>query len=217
MSLIALPLQVGVNQALAYDQVARRKLADLGGKSLVLEMTEPSLTLALEIEAGSGTDDARVLVDLARPDEFSARVCGRAADLIAVLQAKDRTQAMMAHQIDIQGDTRTFFKVQEILSGLDIDWEQALGDRLGDLPAHLVADGLRFLGGMARAQLSSLDRTTRNFLREESGWLVPTSLWREHSRGVHEARMDTERLGARIERLRRQLSAADEREGEAHR
>lgn len=212
-----MPLQMGVNQALAYDPVARRKLAELGGKCLVLETTEPSLTLALEIEADPGGDDARVLVDFNRPAEFSARVSGRAADLIAVLQSKDRTQAMMAHRIEIQGDTRTFFKLQEILSGLDIDWEMALGDRLGDLPAHLLADGLRFLGGMARAQVRSLDRTARNFLREESGWLVPTSLWREHSRQVHEVRLDTERLGARVERLRRQRQKADAplREGEA--
>lgn len=203
MNPMAAPLQTLVNQALAYDPAARRKLATLAGKSLILETREPSLTLVLEIEAdAAGTTSVRVGFD--PPDEVSARVSGRAADLVAVLQARDRTQAMMAHHIDIQGDTRTFFTLQEVLSGLDIDWEMALGDRLGDLPAHLVADGLRFFGGMARAQGRSLDRTLRNFLREESDWLVPGPLWRGHSRQVHEVRLATDRLAARIERLRKQ-------------
>lgn len=210
MSMLTMPLQGLVNRALEYDPVARRKLTGLAGKSLLLEMSEPSLTVALEIEAGSGEDDAGILVAFSRPDEFSARVSGRATDLLAVLQAKDRTRAMMAHQIDIQGDTRTFFTLQEILSGLDIDWEMALGDRLGDLPAHLVADGLRFFGGMMRSQVRSLDRTARNFLREESGWMVPASLWREHSQQVHETRLATDRLAARVDRLRRRLAPHDD-------
>lgn len=217
MSLLNLPLQTLVNRALEYDPVARRKLAGLTGKSLVLDMTEPSLTLVLEIDAAKGREDARVIVGFTRPADYSARVSGRAADLVAVLQASDRTQAMMAHQIDIHGDTRTFFTIQEILSGLDIDWEMALGDQFGDLPAHLLADGLRFLGGMAKAHGRSLDRTARNFLREESGWLVPTSLWREHARKVHDVRLDTDRLGARIERLGRQLNATNERNRDAGR
>lgn len=214
MSLLAMPLQAFINRALDYDPVARRKLGDLAGKNLLLEMTEPTLTLALDIEATSIADEPRILVDFTRPANVSARVSGRAADIIAVLQATDRTQAMMAHRIDIQGDTRTFFKLQEILSGLDIDWEMALGDRLGDLPAHLLADGLRFLGGMVQAQVRSFDRTARNFLREESGWLVPSSQWREHGRQVHEARLATDRLSARVQRLEREWTQARDTQGE---
>ncbi|GGX47317.1 ubiquinone biosynthesis accessory factor UbiJ [Saccharospirillum salsuginis] len=203
MSLLALPLQTVINRALEYDPVARRRLTTLVGKTLMLETSEPSLTLALTIDGDE--HQARVLVDFSRPDEVHARVSGRASDLFAVLRAQDRTQAMMAHHIDIQGDTRTFFTLQDILSDLDIDWEMALGDRLGDLPAHLLADGLRFFGGMARAQTRSVDRTLRNYLREESGWLVPASLWRHHAEQVHATRLATDRLAARVARLKQRL------------
>ena len=214
MSLLALPLQTVINRALEYDPVARRRLTALVGKTLMLEMSEPSLTLALTIDGDE--HQARVLVDFSRPDEVHARVSGRASDLFAVLRARDRTQAMMAHHIDIQGDTRTFFTLQDILSDLDIDWEMALGDRLGDLPAHILADGLRFVGGMARAQTRSVDRTLRNYLREESGWLVPSSLWRHHAEQVHATRLATDRLAARVARLKQRLERRPD-EGETGR
>lgn len=212
MSLTALPLQRLVNEALAYDPRARRRLASLAGRSLVLAMREPSLTLAVSIEAGATEDEPRLDVGFEPPAEPDARVSGRAADLLAVLGAPDRTQAMMAHRIDIQGDTRTFFTLQEVLSELDIDWELALGDRLGDLPAHWLAEGLRGLGGVARAQGHSLERTLANYLREESGALVPRSLWQAHAETVHDTRLATDRLAARVARLRARLDAAREEE-----
>ena len=206
MSLRIWPLQRLVNQALQYDPVARQRLAVLDGKRLVLAMREPSLTLSLVIEAPAGADSTQVLISLDDMDECDARVSGRASDLLAVLQASDRTAAMMAHQIDIQGDTRTFFSLQEVLSGLDVDWEMALADRLGDLPAHWLADGLRLAGQMARNHGESLQRTLRNYGREESGLFVPASLWRHHTESVYQLRLAADRLQARVQRLQQRMT-----------
>lgn len=214
MSLRVWPLQRLVNQALQYDPVARQRLAALDGKRLVLSMREPSLTLSLIIEAPAGADSTQVLISLDDMDECDARVSGRASDLLAVLQASDRTAAMMAHQIDIQGDTRTFFSLQEVLSGLDIDWEMALADRLGDLPAHWLADGLRLAGQMVRNHGESLQRTLNNFGREESGLFVPASLWRQHTESVYQARLATDRLQARVQRLQQRMADRSGAEGD---
>ncbi|HET8904322.1 MAG TPA: SCP2 sterol-binding domain-containing protein [Saccharospirillum sp.] len=213
MSLWLWPLQRLINDALRYDAQAQRRLARLAGHSIVLAMREPDITLVLFIDAGSEPDTAQITLATDPPVNADARVSGKARDLFSVLRAEDRAQAMMAHQIDIQGDTRTFFTLQEVMSTLDIDWEMALGDRLGDLPAHVLADGLRFFGGMAKAQGRSLDRTVRHFLREESQWLVPVSLWHEHTQAVHQARLATDRLGARIARLRQQIDADSDNRG----
>jgi ubiquinone biosynthesis protein UbiJ len=201
------PLQRLINDALQYDLQAQRRLAQLAGQSIVLAMRQPSLTLVVYIETGSEPQRSQVSLATDPPDQPGARVSGNARDLFAVMRAADRTQAMMTHKIDIQGDTRTFFILQEVMSTLDIDWEMALGDRLGDLPAHYLADGLRFFGGMARAQGRSMERTVSNFLREESDWVVPASHWHEHTRAVHQTRLGVDRLGARLARLRQQLDA----------
>ncbi|WP_108125718.1 ubiquinone biosynthesis accessory factor UbiJ [Saccharospirillum mangrovi] len=201
MSLLALPIQRLINEALRYDANAQRRLSELAGQSLVLVTREPSLTLALSIESGGD-----IQVVFAEPETVNARVSGRATDLFAVMRASDRTQAMMAHQIDIQGDTRTFFTIQSILSELDIDWELALGDKVGDLPAHWLAEGLRGLASWAHVQGRSTERTLRNYLREESGALVPNSLWQAHSQAVHDTRLAADRLAARLERLSQRLN-----------
>jgi ubiquinone biosynthesis protein UbiJ len=215
MSLWLWPLQRLINDALHYDAQAQRRLAKLAGHSIVLAMREPNLTLTLFIDQGTEPDTAQVTLSTEIPVQPDARVSGKARDLFSVLRADDRAQAMMVHQIDIQGDTRTFFTLQEVMSTLDIDWEMALGDRMGDLPAHALADGLRFFGGMARTQGRSLNRTVSNFLREESDWLVPNSLWHEHAQSVHQTRLGVDRLGARIARLRQQLDASDNNRGQS--
>lgn len=216
MSLLALPLQRLINEALHYDPSARRRLAGLAGQSLVLEMREPRLKLALAIEADSEAinaeaQTAHIEVAFSEPKVVNARVSGRATDLLAVLRSSDRTQAMMAHQIDIQGDTRTFFTLQSILAELDIDWEMALGDRLGDLPAHWLAEGLRGFAGWARVQGESAERTLNNYLREESDALVPNSLWQAHSEQIHNTRLAADRLAARLERLSQRLNTETSR------
>ena len=213
MSLRVWPLQRLVNQALQYDPVARQRLAALDGKRLVLAMREPALTLSLVIEAPDGADSTQLLIGLDDLETCDARVSGRASDLLAVLQASDRTAAMMAHQIDIQGDTRTFFSLQEVMSGLDIDWEMALADRIGDLPAHWLADGLRLAGQMARNHGESLQRTLRNYGREESELCVPTSLWRQHTESVYQTRLSIDRLQARVQRLQQRLAQHQGSEG----
>lgn len=195
-----LPLQKLINDGLQYDLAARQKIENLAGKTLVLQVTEPALAFSVSIES-----DGFVYCQSGIADPCDARVSGRATDLFAVLRAEDRTAAMMAHAITIEGDTRTFFAIQDVLSHLNVDWEMALGDRIGDLAAHAVADGLRLFSRVARNQFESVSRTGRNFLREESGWLVQQSLWHDHVQSIARLRQDTERFQARLQRLRARL------------
>lgn len=201
MSAWLLPLQKLINDGLRYDPVAQQKITALAGRTLVLEVTEPPVAFSVSIEA-----DGFVFCEAGVAEAYDARVSGRASDLFAVLRAEDRTAAMMAHSITIEGDTRTFFAIQDVLSHLDIDWEMAIGDRIGDLAAHVVADGLRLFTQVARNQLTSLARSSRNFMREESGWLVPQSYWEDHVQSVSRLRQDSDRLQARLKRLKAQLA-----------
>jgi len=204
MSEWLLPLQFLVNDALKYDLTAADKLSALAGKTLELSIVEPSLTISITIES-----DGFVLIQQGGLEQFDAQVSGKARDLFAVLQAEDRTAAMMEHQINIQGDTRTFFAIQEVMSHLDIDWEMALADKIGDLPAHFVADALKAAGKFAKNQFKSASRTSRNFLREESNWLVPDSLWDAHRKAIQTTRHDADRINAKIKQLGQRIAAKE--------
>lgn len=197
-----LPLQTLINEALRYDLGAQSKLDALQGKTLVLSVSEPSVAFSLTFEASQF-----VFLQSGIVEPFDAKVSGKATDLFAVLRAEDRTAAMMAHDINIQGDTRTFFAIQELMSHLDIDWEMAIGDRVGDLAAHAIADGLRFFGEIAKNQFTSFERTSRNFFREESGWFVQSELWQSHQYDIQQMRQDVERIAAKTKRLEQRIAA----------
>lgn len=200
MSAWLLPLQSLINDALQYDLIAAEKLKALAGKTLVLEVSEPSVVISITIEA-----DGFVFVESEKPDAFDASVSGKARDLFAVMRSEDRTAAMMEHAINIQGDTRTFFAIQDVMSHLDVDWEMALGDKIGDIAAHVVSDGIRFFGQIAKNHIASFDRTSRNFLREESGLFVQSNLWTPHAKAIQTARQDAERLAAKVRRFEQKL------------
>jgi ubiquinone biosynthesis protein UbiJ len=202
------PLQKLVNDALLYDLTASEKLKALTGKTLVLNITEPKFAISLTVE-----QDGFVFLQSGEIDPFDAKVSGKATDLFAVLKSEDRTAAMMAHEINIQGDTRTFFAIQEVMSHLDVDWEMALADKMGDLAAHVVADGVRFFSQMAKNHFESFQRTSRNFLREESGLFVQNSLWQAHTQTVAQAKQDVERIAAKLKRFEQKLNARDAEQG----
>jgi ubiquinone biosynthesis protein UbiJ len=190
------PLQKLINDGLEYDLPSKEKVSRLAGKTLVLETIEPNISISVTIES-----DGFVFLEAGKVVPFDAFVSGKASDLFAVMRSEDRTAAMMEHQISIEGDTRTFFTIQEIMSHLDIDWEMAIADKIGDTAAHAVADGIKFFGSMVKNQLSSFDRTSRNFFREESQLFVPSSLWQPHKDAVQALRMDADRLAAKIRKL----------------
>lgn len=202
MSEWLLPLQTLINDALRYDLAAEQKLSALAGKTMVLRVTEPELSISITIES-----DGFVFLQTGTLEPFDALVAGKGKDLFSVMRAQDRTAAMMTHEINIQGDTRTFFAIQDVLSHLDIDWEMAIGDKIGDLAAHVLADGLRFFAGIAKNHAESFSRTSRNFLREESHLFVPDTLWKVHTQAVQAVRQDVDRVAAKIRKLEQTVKA----------
>lgn len=187
MNEVLLPAQMLINRALKYDAPAQQKLVALGECVLVLTINEPSLSLSLVIES-----DGFVMLEPGAVEPCSARVSGKAKDLFAVLRAEDRTEAMMQHPINIEGDTRTFFGIQDVLAHLDVDWEMALGDKIGDLPAHVVADGARFMFGVAKNHVDSLERTRRHMKDEGIAFGSPAFVKTLSGKFAEKAKSDLE-------------------------
>jgi ubiquinone biosynthesis protein UbiJ len=204
------PLQRLINESLEYDLASKSKITELAGKTIVLEVSEPSIVISVTIES-----DGFVFLQTGKVEPFDAYVAGKSSDLFAVMKAEDRTAAMMAHHITIEGDTRTFFTIQEIMSQLDIDWEMAIGDKIGDTAAHVVADGIKLFGSILKNQVTSIERTSRNFFREESQLFVATSLWQPHKDAVQTLRMDADRLAAKIQKLSNSLPTKPKHGNEA--
>ena len=86
---------------------------------------------------------------------------------------------------------------------MDIDIEEAIAQRVGDIPAHEFMRGMRGLGGWMRAVGAALLADVSEYLRYEAAMTPRAEEVERFAHAVDEIRDDVERLEARIGRLER--------------
>ena len=193
-------LEKAVNQALKYDPASKDKLSEFEDFIFSIKTTEPALQLYVRLLAG----DVMLLTDW--DGDVDASMAGAARSFIHLARETDKTKALMEHNIRVSGNSQQLTRLQHLLIDLHIDWEAALADRVGDLPAHILAEGLRMTGSLFNNALQHFKRSGQNFIQEENQLLTKPIEFQQFSEQVSRLRFDTDRLEARI----RQLSARTE-------
>lgn len=105
----------------------------------------------------------------------------------------------------IEGNTELAAKLHRLITGLDLDWEEALAQRLGDIPAHFLAQRWRASLHGAEQLGQTLVANLREYLQEEAQQLPPRALLDDWLDEVDRTVMDTDRLTARVQRLEQAL------------
>lgn len=183
-----------INQLLQRDPVTLQSLERLSGKVIAIECSLPELNLYL-IPNADGIQIQSVFNDT--PD---ATLTGSAADFIQLLSSRDKTKAMFGKTVQISGDSMLASRFQEILADARIDWEEMLGDLIGDLPAHQLA---RYATWKAQSYSNSAESLLHNFdeyLKEELR-AVPTRP------EVERFYQEVEALQERVERMVAKVAA----------
>ena len=193
-----------VNKALQYDPNARQQLSALAGQVFNIQVLQTDLEFWLRIE------DDQIVFMTHWENEPDAAITGTLANLVSVIRHEDKTQGLMEYNVKVAGHSQSLTKLQHIADQLNIDWEAALADVVGDLPGHLLADGVRQVHGFAQSVLGNLSRSSRNFIREESDWFAHPAVTEEFANDLSQLRLQTDRLEARIRRLSQRLSMPEE-------
>jgi ubiquinone biosynthesis protein UbiJ len=125
----------------------------------------------------------------------------------ARLALNNREDALFQGAVKIEGDTDTGQAFQDLLSGVDWDWEEQLSRVTGDVVAHqagkLARQAKQFLGDSR----DTLAEDCSEYLQEEAR-LLPTQIEVDYFLAdVDQLRDDVERLEARVKRL---LKAAEQ-------
>jgi ubiquinone biosynthesis protein UbiJ len=107
--------------------------------------------------------------------------------------------------VNISGNLDTLNRLNNIAMTLDIDWEAALGTVIGDVPAHLIAEGVRrsTRHGKEFAQRASTGLVE---VAQEEFQLTPSK--NEFATLVEDVRTlsaDADRLTARLKKLEAQV------------
>lgn len=201
-SLIAPVLETTLNRYLSLDSEAAERLRTISGKLIALEIKAPNATLLVQplentVRIGEYIGGA--------PDVV---ISGSPLALARLGLSRNMGTGTLGKYIQMRGDVEVGRVFQEALAGVEIDWEELLAARIGDIPAHQAANAVRGLTAGLTNAVDKLRMDLSEYLQEEAQ-IVPTRIEVEQFMDeVDCLRADIERLEARIERLAGDVSEA---------
>lgn len=186
-----------IDRILALDPETRGALAGLSGKVVDVEV------------AGAGAirlhlDGERVRAG-PRGEAGGAHVTIRGAplSLLRFAFSRDREALILGGEVSLHGDVALAARLRGILARMDVDFEEALAQQIGDAPAHELVRGMRGFGGWVRDAGAALLADASEYLRYEAAMTPQREAVERFARGVEDLRDDVERLEARVARLER--------------
>ncbi len=182
-----------INTALRYDPGTKIALSQLADQVLAIQVTAPAFTVYLT------------------PDEDGLRLMGHwegevhtqlRGSLPALARLARSQQTSFANTgVEVIGNTGLLVDLQRLLINLDIDWEEALTEVLGDVIGHQGAELLRSGTRYAGDRASETKRLVSEFLTEELGTLPSRNELEGFYQDVDDLRLQADRLEARIKQL----------------
>lgn len=195
-------LETAINRALSLDPATLLRLGKLDGHVFLLHCTSPELGVYL-IPCAEG-----VRLCGAWDGPVDTTLLGSASEFSRLLTADDPANALINGQLELHGNTQALMDLQKIAHQLDIDWEAPLAQLFGDVIGHQLGRGIRRGLKFGKQALSGLRRQFDEYLVEESELIAPRWEVEKFFNEVDQLAMRTERLEARLRKLRRQQPTA---------
>lgn len=198
LTLLASALERIIAQALRYDPGTRGQLHTLANRTLAVTSTAPETTLFFTL-----SDDA-IRVTTVHEGKPDCRLTGSLVNLGALALRPD-SKTLANTDVYIEGNPGVLNQYLELLRDLDIDWEDALANVVGSVPAHTLAVAIRrqhqWLDARGRQLPGYLSELITEEFRLTPGRIEADLFYQD----VSDLRSDVARLEARLEHLQRQL------------
>lgn len=189
------PLEVVMNRALTLDPVAIQRMAPLLGKVVAVEIIGlPRMCVVFHSGAVRLLSDAGVAPHVTLQASLS--------QLLSAAARHTADSSAAGAGIAVNGDVGTVRDVQAWLDEFHVDWEERLAGVVGPELARPVARMLDELQQWARNVGATVRHDVEEYLKEESDLVPDAAAVSAFSVAVEQVRDDTERLAARIQRLR---------------
>lgn len=155
------------NRVLSMDPTASERLASLHGSTVVVAFSEAPLPPLLFEFVGDAICVDKLDAD-SQDEQFDLRL---SATPIAYLRAglASDTGDLTGYGIHVSGDIEVAGRFVALVRHLDIDWEDELAKRVGDVPARALTVFARRGRDWSREARTALTDNIGDFLKEESG------------------------------------------------
>jgi ubiquinone biosynthesis protein UbiJ len=162
--------EIGGNRLLAFDEVALKGCHEMQGYCIAIDIID----LDFQLYCHPGDWGIRLSRNPPARD-VDATISGRLMALFNLAALDDKVSTSIQERVSFNGNVSLAQKMQKVLAGLDIDWEEALAEHSGDVLAFQIHHRARNLGAWLRQSADSLLQTSSEYLREEAR-LSPTSV-----------------------------------------
>jgi ubiquinone biosynthesis protein UbiJ len=196
-------LQAAVNQFIGLDQNTKNQIQALAGKVLAVELTD----LPIKLYFLPTRDDLQIYSQY--DGAVDTRLRGSSVQLLAMGASEKPGERLFKGEVQIDGDTELGQRFQEILRNMDIDWEEHLSLLFGDVAAHKLGNAARGLFQWGRQSVASLQENISEYFKYEIQSVPARFEVDQFIEQVDGLRDDTERLNARVQRLKSMLSGAE--------
>ncbi len=194
---IALALEKIVNRALRYDPATQLKLRRLAGQTIQLESNRPRMHCFISV------DENFIRIQAHNENEPDAKISGDFTDFIKM----GRSQHSFADSsIHVSGKSGLLNELQDILSQLDIDWEEAIIEITGIVPGHFIAETLRkgFAGLVATHK--KFESQLPIYLKEELRVIPDDQELNSFYQSVDKLKSDLNRFEARLHKYKQKIA-----------
>lgn len=190
-----------INTALSYDPQALAHLKKMHGQSFSLCFTDLNLILYFQVK------NEHLSTEIFSKKIADACVSGTLAHIInMIISEQSGSVAMFENHLDIQGNLHVAEAFQILLKELDIDWEEALSEYIGDAPAFYLGHGIQKAKRFAKKVIRNFKSDLKDYITEEKRF-TPNKIEVENFyQEIYMLHLEVERLAARIGMLQKDMS-----------
>jgi ubiquinone biosynthesis protein UbiJ len=194
-------LDMAINRYLRLDPEARARMTQLDVHCIAIELRGLDLTLyALPNSSGlTITDHCE--------DTPDTTLRGTPIGLARLGLGRQQERALFSGEVEITGNVESGQAFQDILEGMDIDWEEQLSHLTGDMLAHHVGNAVRRAGALLKQGSATAQQNTTEYLQEELRVLPARIEIENFCTDVTKLVMDVDRLAAHVARLEKHAAA----------
>jgi ubiquinone biosynthesis protein UbiJ len=201
------PMQIAINRYLDYDPEGPKQLAKMEGKVVALNFQPLDIKLFVILTSGG--------LDLLEEMDTDAdtTITGSPLSLAMMGVNESSTASLFSGDVVIEGDIELGNQFQEFLENVEVDWEEPLSQLTGDVVANQIGHFARDLSSWMQESSKTNAMNVAEYFREEKRMLPSSFEVERFKKGVDELRLSTDRLEAKVQRLVRQQTIANESEG----
>lgn len=192
-----------VNQALDYDPSSQQKIAKLAPKVLAIEISKPSFNIYIRFADSDHQQGIQLLSHF--EGEPDAALSGELSAFINVATGPDKHAALTQSDLQIRGSSQLALSLADLMNDLNIDWEAMIAKITGPVAAHVIGKQARGIFGWIKKTGEKLQDDVISYVRDERQMAAHKLEGEDRFRQIHQLRLDTERLEARVQRLAAKL------------